>query len=353
MKKLSKKTKRIIAAVLAGLTGASATLVASAVIAYEACFPRFERPDYSLVAGEYCYERIKSRLPREEFTFPSGETILQGYYYPAENGKGLVVLAHGFHAGADDYLPMIEFVVQNGFNVFTYDVCGVYSSGGEDMVGMCQSLVDLDNALSFVKTTYAGQPLFLLGHSWGGYAVTSALALHKEVLACAAIAPMYSGYTVMYEKGAQYVGKLALTGKAVFDVYQKLLFKDYVKYNGVVGINSTNAPVFIAQGIDDTTITYDGQSITAHKDEITNPNIRYYETKGLQGDHNNLWHSLEAIVYQNEVASEIKLLEIKKGSKLTTEELREFYKTVNHRLYSAVNEDLLSAALQTFETALG
>ena len=45
-------------------------------------------------------------------------------------------------------------------------------------------------------------------------------------------------------------------------------------------------------------------------------------------------------------------LEIKKGSKLTTEELREFYKTINHRLYSAVNEDLLSAALQTFETAL-
>lgn len=352
--KLSKKTKRIITAVLAGLTGVSGTLVASAVIAYEACFPRFNRPDYALTPGEYCYERVKERLSREEFTFLSGDARLQGYYYPASKSKGIVVLAHGFHAGADDYLPMIEFVVQKGFNVFTYDCTGTYSSGGDDMVGMCQSLVDLDNALRFIKATppYAGQPLFLLGHSWGGYAVTSVLALHEEVLACAAIAPMNNGYTVMYEKGEQYVGKLALTGKAVFDVYQKFLFKDYVKYSGVVGINSTTAPVLIAQGVDDKVITYNGQSVTAHKAEITNPAVTYYETKGLQGDHDDIWHSLDSIVYQNEVAGELKLLAIKKGSKLTDEELKAFYETVDHRLYSAVNEELLTAVTDLFEKNL-
>ena len=79
--------------------------------------------------------------------------------------------------------------------------------------------------------------------------------------------------------------------------------------------------------------------------------ITYFETKGLQGGHESIWHSIEAILYQNEVASELKLLEIKKGSKLTKEELQAFYQTVDHRLYSAVNEELLLAALKTFEEA--
>ena len=98
-------------------------------------------------------------------------------------------------------------------------------------------------------------------------------------------------------------------------------------------------------------MAYAGQSITAHQAEITNPNVTYFETKGLQGGHESIWHSIEAILYQNEVASELKLLEIKKGSKLTKEELQAFYQTVDHRLYSAVNEELLLAALKTFEEA--
>ncbi len=351
----NRKTKRVIATILATLTGASAVAVASAVIAYDSFFDRYERPDYDIIAGEYCYERIKDRLDREQVSFKSGTNDLKGYYYKSEQGKGLIVIVHGFHAGADDFLPMTEYFVGAGYNVFCYDATGVYDSGGESCVGMCQSLVDLDNAIKFLTSTapYKDQKLFLIGHSWGGYAVSSVLSIHGDKIeSVGAIAPMNNGSTIMVEKGEQYAGKIAKISKPVFDIYQKLLFNKYVEYNGVKGINSVDIPVLVAQGIDDKVITYDAQSIIAHRDEITNPNVIYYETKGLLGDHVNLWHSLESVVYQKEVESDIKRLQLLKGEKLTRKEKAEYMKTVNHSLYSAVNTDLLGKIVEMFDGRL-
>ncbi len=349
--KIHSKKKKVVAAILASLTGFSAMMVASAVIAYDAIFPRYERPNYDLYVGEYSYERIKHRLPREEFYYKTKKSELKGYYYPSKQGKGLVVVAHGFHAGADDYLPLIEYFVGGGYNVFAYDTTGTYDSKGESTVGMCQSLVDLDETLKYIKKTkpYSAQPLFLVGHSWGGYAVASVLALQKDVRACACIAPMNNGYTIMLEKGEQYAGKLALIPKPVFNVYQRILFGDYVEESGVKGINSVDIPVLIAQGVDDKVITYDGQSIMAHKKEITNPNVVYYEGLGLQGDHNNIWHSVRAAAYQKEVESGLKKLQMEKGDKLTNEEKAAYYAGVDHRLYSEVNKELFDKILEMFD----
>jgi cephalosporin-C deacetylase-like acetyl esterase len=347
----SSKTKKVITAILATITGFSSVTVASAVIAHEAMFARYERPDYSLYPGEYYYERVKDRLPRQEFYYQTKLAKLKGYYYPSMEGKGLVVVAHGFHAGADDYLPLIEYVVQNGYNVFAYDTTGTYDSEGDSTVGMCQSLVDLDNTLSYIKSTsaYSGMPLFLIGHSWGGYAVSSVLALHEGIKACACIAPMNSGFKIMLEKGEQYVGKLATTTKPIINAYQKILFGDYIEYDGVRGINSVDIPVFIAQGVDDKIITYNGQSITAHKSEITNPNVIYYDGVGTYGDHNNIWHSQESALYQKQVESELKSLRRQKGEKLTNEEKAAYYATVNHALYSEVNKPLLDKIIKMFD----
>ena len=350
---ITPKTKKVIAAVLASMTGVSAMMVASAVVAYDSVFVRYERPDYALRPGEYCYDRVKHRLKREEFYYQTKTSQLKGYYYPTGTAKGLVVVAHGFHAGADDYLPMIEFFVNNGYNVFSYDCTGTYDSKGDSIIGMCQSLVDLDGTLEYIKATppYSEQPLFLIGHSWGGYAVSSVLALQKDIRACACIAPMNTGYTMMQEKGEQYVGKVSNVAKPVFSVYQKILFKDYVNYNGAKGISSVDIPVVVAQGIDDTTITYDKLSVTAYKKDITNPNVIYYEGYGLQGDHNNIWHSIDSAVYQSRVASGLKKLEMEKGEKLTDDEKKEYYASVDHGLYSQINRELFDLILQTFDNA--
>ena len=349
---MGKETKKKIGeALMSSLSGLSSVAVSAALMAFDSAFPRYERPDYALKPGDYCYDRVKDRLKREEFTFPSEDNMLKGYYYPTEKPKGLILISHGFHAGADDYIPMTEFFVSHGYAVMSFDYTGTYDSEGDSLVGMCQSLVDIDSAINYINKTrpYCNMPLYLVGHSWGGYAVASVLELQPRVMGAACIAPMYNGYTIMWEKGEEYAGKAASFPKPVFNQYLKVVFGKYVNCDSVKGINSTDAPVIIAQGIDDKIITYNGSSIMAHKGEITNPNAIFIDGKGLFGDHCNIWHSLESIQYQLEVASDLKLLEMKKGVELSYEEKASYYETVNHTLYSAPNEKLLGFILETFD----
>lgn len=346
--------KKITKIILGTLTGISGTMIASALIAYDTIFKRYERPDYNLTPGMYNIDRFNGTLCRQEITFPSKNVDLKGYFYPAKKPKGLVVIAHGLHAGGDDYLPMVKYLVDNDYNVFNYNVQGTYESDGDDCVGMCQSLIDLESALNYLQNTppYCYMPICLIGHSWGGYAVSSVLSLNKSIKACACIAPMNSGADMMVEKGEQYVGKFASFPSPIFKLYHKHLFNGYTEYNGVKGINSCDIPVIIAQGVTDKIITYDGQSITAHKKELRTDNVFYYDGFGPHGDHNNIWHSVEASVYQDVVKSKLKLLEIEKGDKLTYEEKVDFYKTVDHNLYSQVNKELFDLIIKTFDKAI-
>ena len=342
----------VIVTLLASITGLNIVASASAVVAYQKMFPRTERPNYDLVAGEYCYERVKSRLKREEIFFKSGKNKLCGYYYPSRRRKGLVIISHGIKAGADDYIPIAEYFVKRGYCVFAFDVTGTYSSKGGGTVGMCQSLVDLEAAIKFVSKTepYSSLPIFLVGHSWGAYAAGSVLNLCRDadIRACALIAGMNRGSKMFVEKAREYVGSLAAAPEPAFDAYQRILFKKYVDYSAVTGLNKRNIPAIIAHGVDDKVIRFNNLSIMSFREKIKNPSVAYYVGKGLNGSHDNIWHSKESAAYQLEVASELALLEIQKGKALTDEEKAAFYKTVDHRLYSEVNEELFGEVLRMF-----
>ena len=351
---MGKKKTKVIIELLSSLTSISSITAGTAVIAYESIFTRFDRPDYAITPGEYCYERVSNELQRMELSYPSSEGNLKGYYYHVDNAKGIVIVSHGLKSGGDDYIPIIKYFVKAGFAVFSYNNTGTYESDGDDTVGMCQAIIDLESTIKFIKNQMilSRLPIFLVGHSWGGYAAGSVLCVTKEISGCAIIASMNNGCNMMYDKAEQYVGKLANVPKPVFMTYQKLLFGDYVNYTCVQGINSTDIPVVIAHGVDDKTILFKDQSVISHKNEITNPNVRYYVGKGVHGDHVNIWHSKESACYQLEVASELKYLEFSKGRELSYDEKVEFYKTVNHKLYSAVNEELMALIVETFESAL-
>lgn len=354
--KFSNKAKLFTA--IAALTGLSTAAVFAAKEIYDSFFPRYERPDYSVYPSCYNYETYKERLARKTFYFHSGDVKLKGYLYEAKNSKGVIVLVHGLHAGADDYLPIAEYMVNGGYSVFSYDGTGMYDSEGDSTVGMCQSLVDLDNALTYVKNTdyFQGKPLFLIGHSCGGYAVSSVLAIKKNlsIKAALCIAAVNDCFTLIIDKGKEYAGELAGKGipKIFLDTYQKILFRQYVNYNGVKGINSTDIPVIVAHGENDKIISFDGQSITAKRSEIINPNVSYYITRGLQGGHDTLWHSERSAAYTEKVKADLKIMKEKVGRELTHEEKAEYYKTLDGALYGEVNEELFDLAIKTFDKTL-
>ena len=111
----------------------AATAVVGAKFGYDAVFGRYDRPDYALTAGAYCFSRVTG-LDRELRSFYSDGVRLQGYYYRASSPKGLTVVCHGIHAGADDYLPIVEYMVNAGYSVFTFDYKGTYDSDGDSTV---------------------------------------------------------------------------------------------------------------------------------------------------------------------------------------------------------------------------
>ena len=340
-------------------TGLQIGTILGAKAAYDSIFKRHEKRDINTIFGEFDYSRVEKRLPRTTFFFPSDRWKLQGYFYPCPDAKGMVVVCHGMRAGADDYIPFIEYFVRNGYAVFTYDCQGTYASEGNSTVGMCTPLVNLDHALTYIKNDkeFSKYPLFLFGHSWGGYAATSVLSIHKNICGCSAVAPFNSGYTLFVEKGEQYAGPFSDMLKVDFpkeflDVYQKLLFKNYTKYDAVQGINSTNVPVYIAHGNRDSVIGFSHQSVISHRDEIRKKNVTYYIGTDTQAGHNTILHSQRAVAYQDKVKKDLKRLKKEYNRELTQEELTEFCNSVDHALYSEVNTEMMQDILNIFNQAL-
>lgn len=346
-------------AAIALRTGLQVGTILGAKAAYDAFFKRYEKRDINKVFGEFDYSRVDERLPRTTFHIPCGGLKLQGYFYPCQGARGMVVVCHGMHAGADDYIPFIEFFVGNGYAVFTYDCQGTYASEGDSTVGMCTPLVNLDHALTYIEKDkhLSKYPLFLFGHSWGGYAATSVLSIHKSIRGCAAVAPFNSGYTLFVEKGEQYMAPFGDMLKFSFpeeflNAYQALLFKDYTKYTAVDGINSTDIPVYIAHGNRDAVIGFNHQSVIAHKNEIRKKGVTYYVGTDSQSGHNTVLHSPRAVAYQDKVEKELKGLKKELDRDLTPEEWAEFCKGVDHTLYSEVNMEMMQAIVNMFNNAL-
>lgn len=353
-KPMSARKKKFLAFLAVTLaTGVSTLGVYGATELYDSFFKRYDRPDYAIVAGIRRIEQ--TNLYREEFFFPSDKVNLKGYFYPADDEKGMVVISHGLHTGCDDYLPIIEYLVDNNYSVFGYNYKGTYESEGDSTVGMCESLVDLDHALDYIKKEkkYAGKKIFLLGHSWGGFATAAVLSIHKEVAGAACIAPFNNGYTLIEEKGGQYAGKFASEGvpKAFLGAYQKFLFGKYTAYDGVMGINSVDCPVLIAHGVNDKVIDYDLQSIICHRDEINNDKVEYYVGTGLHAGHESIWLSDRAAAYREEVKKELDDREKVKGDKLSYEEKVDYYKDIDDNLYSEINHELFDRILAVFGRA--
>lgn len=340
-------------------TGLQVGTILGAKALYDSFFKRYEKRELNTVFGEFDYSRVAERLPRTTFFFPSGPWKLQGYFYPCHGAKGMVVVCHGMHAGSDDYIPFIEYFVRNGFAVFSYDCQGTYASEGNSTVGMCTPLVNLDHALTYIENDkqLSRYPLFLFGHSWGGYAATSVLSLHKNIRGCAAVAPFNSGYTLFVEKGEQYMTPVADMfsvdfPKEFLDAYQALLFKDYIKYSAVKGINSTNIPVYIAHGNRDLVISFGHQSVISHRNEIREKNVTYYIGTDAQAGHNTILHSLRAVAYQEMVEKALKQRKKEYDRDLTQTEMTEFCNGVDHALYSEVNGELMQAIVNMFHKVL-
>ncbi|MEG1895560.1 MAG: alpha/beta fold hydrolase, partial [Oscillospiraceae bacterium] len=177
------------------------------------------------------YDYIKEKRPgfiREGVKFSSNRgQQLQGYFYrySAEDYKGLVVMAHGMGGGQDSYIAEAQYLAKNGYLVFCYDNTGTNESEGKAHIGLSQSTIDLDYAISFVESiTELGRfPLVLYGHSWGGFAVTSVGNFNHNVKGIVSVAGFEKNSNVLKQQGRKLLGDFVGVFMPYVNLYERIL----------------------------------------------------------------------------------------------------------------------------------
>lgn len=118
------------------------------------------------------------------FVASAGHT-LQGYFYQYENPipQRLVVFDHGLGGGHRAYMKEIEMLCRHGYRVFAYDHTGCMESGGKTTNGLAQSLCDLHDCISMLRSNarFANVDISVMGHSWGAFSTLNISALHPEI----------------------------------------------------------------------------------------------------------------------------------------------------------------------------
>ncbi len=333
------KTTLIVLLVLALLFSIVSVIVCGKI--YDSQFPRTDRPDWNVRPGLH-YEITDPKYPRETVQIPSGDIALNGYLFGTENDTGLVVFCHGMYGGAEFYLPEIIALVERGWQVLACDLRGSFTSPGDSTEGIPQSVVDMDNILTWVEANerFDGLKVCLAGHSWGGYAVTNVLNEDHDISAVVSFAGIYDAFGFI---GRQTVDMLGTFGKieAPFgSLYQLIKFGTKAAYTAASGINKAGIPVMIYQGDRDETINGE-DSIPAHRDEITNPNVIYVEVAGEGiGSHNGILRCEESLAYQAQVDTEWEAYRAERGGEVSYEEEKAFFDTVDDWRYTVVDKEM-------------
>ncbi len=352
-----KKKKRGLKITLIIIAALVVVFAAGMIVTSVMMADNFSRGDYSdpRFTVDYYYEHYKADYQREEVKFKSGANTLKGFIYGADNDKGLLVFAHGIGSGHEAYMKELIWFVDNGWRVFAYDATGSGYSEGSGTRGLPQSALDLDAALTFAENDARlnSLPVFLMGHSWGGYAAAAALNFNHRIAGAASIAGYNEAIEMILEWTEDMMGGFRYVMYPFIWTYNKALFGQYSGLTAVDGINRLNkptVPVIIIHGTEDGTIGYDKSSIISEKEKITNPSVKYLTLEG--GGHNNIFYTEEALEYIDKFNEEYKTVYEQYSGKIPEYVLADIYANSDRGLINTPNEELLGQIESFFTDCL-
>ena len=282
-------------------------------------FKRVERPNYSSLLQ---FKDVKKEYPQELLRFQSGKTCYK--------------------------------VLNQGYQVFAYDNTGYHLSEGKNCVGLPQAVEDLDAALSFVEQEprFEGLPVYLFGHSWGGYAVGAVLNFNHKVKAVVSVSGFNNPNKMIVEWAKRMAGVWAYLAIPFLVLHQRLSFGKKMDIMAVNGINKADVPVLLVHGSKDTTVRLDGSATFSLKEEITNQKVQYILwDKEQQNGHLDVLYQAGAKAYGLQISKEYSELLKKTKNKLTEEDKAEFFANVDKKRSSAPNEELMKKIVEFYEQA--
>ncbi len=341
MKKAKKITLSIIITIIL-------LIVPGVCITAQQMSSHFQRCDYQdpKLSATYFYDHYQPDYPREEVSFRSGKNTLKGFIYGMDNNDGLIVFAHGIGSGHEVYLGLLTRLVDCGWRVFTYDASGCGYSDGDSTNGLAQSVIDLHNALSFAESDPRLNSLdtCVLGHSWGGYAAAAVLNYDHNIRSCVSMSGYYLPVAELDEFCDSSFGVVSKLLSPYIWIYNNLKFRNYSSVSAVDGLNRSGIPALIVHGNEDEIIGYNGASIIAQKDDISNPLVQYkvFSEPGRNG-HNSYFYTPEFKEYKESVLDPLlDDLENKYGDDVPDSERMKYVEKVDKDLYNGFSAEVVS-----------
>ena len=284
MKKKISKKKLALIITAAAIVLLTAVLWITAVMIYNENFDkRFETYE----PQRYYVEDFEG-LTREEYSFTSDKgQKLAGYMYTAENtdGKGIVVMAHGFGGGGhNSYMDVINFFAHRGYYVFAYDATACDESEGDGVGGLPQGVIDLDHALDFVEQSgnFPELPIVLFGHSWGGYSACNVLSYHPEVKAVAECSGWNKSSDMFEAEVRRQAGAFIDVLMPFVKLHEYIKYGEYAENTALDGFAASDAAVMVIHSTDDNVVPFEkgfGTFEEKYKDDPRFTFVRY-EDKG-------------------------------------------------------------------------
>lgn len=273
---------------------------------------------HSIVMGRYTYDKydsdrflvyadIAEQYYREKIEIPSGDNILSAYLYGKDNSKGVIVVVPGHGDSNDIKLYEVRYFVDAGYQVLGFDYTGCYTSEGKVFGGYTQAVYDLDSILTYCDNndSFSNLPIYLFGHSMGGYAVTTVLNYDHRVDAVVSA----SGFNSASE---QWECSLRRFTGIVYPIIRPInlafIYFEYGKdreLSAIDGINSVDIPVLIISA--DIDVFYNGKRspIYEKRDKITNENCEFMLLdKPNHNEHYTYFLTDAALEYQESNSSE-------------------------------------------------
>ncbi len=283
-------------------------------------------------------------LLRERHEFNSGDNKLVGYMYhqKGKKGKGVFIFAHGYGGGGHhQYLDLIYSLCKQNFFVFAYDATATDESEGKTMIGFTQGLLDADHAITYVETLekYQKYPLYLCGHSWGAYSMSTALGWHKNIRGLIAFSGFNQATSIFKANGDIYAGEKGDEFLKYINSYEKILFGDVCLTTAIDSFNNSKAKIAIVHSVDDKTVPI-VVGLDLYKKEFAD-NKRFLFIRMLNKGHSRVYYTSEGKKYYEKIEEAYE--RISKREKMSDKEKADFIisrldrKKYNH----AVDEKLI------------
>lgn len=170
---------------------------------------------------------------------------LQGYLYSYDDPTAgrIVVFDHGFGGGHRSYMKEIQKLCEHGFLVFAYDHTGCMRSEGDSPNGLAQSLCDLNDCISFIKSEarFAGLKISVMGHSWGGFSALNICALHPDITHIVAMA----GFVSVEQMVKSYFGGILKGYRKPIMQLEQESNPDFSKFDAVTTLKNSDVKALL------------------------------------------------------------------------------------------------------------